>query len=88
MRVYFLSPSNILSEYYFTIATGAFRGGPSCTECLTASGFVAVPGSQVFYAMEDADGIVRVGFASAGAPAGTLSEAILIPGNRWQVSQL
>lgn len=55
---------------------------------MTASGFVSAYGSQVLYVMEDSNGVVRVGFASAGASPGTLSEAMLIPGSGWQVSQL
>ncbi|KAJ7879815.1 hypothetical protein B0H13DRAFT_1541125, partial [Mycena leptocephala] len=50
IRIYFLSPENVLSEYTWTQAVG-FSGGPSCTGCLTAQGIVVKNGSEVLYAM-------------------------------------
>ncbi|KAJ7892000.1 hypothetical protein B0H13DRAFT_1538956, partial [Mycena leptocephala] len=50
MHVFFVSPSNILSEYIWSNAAGAFRGGPSCSDCITVNQFVVQPGSKVLYA--------------------------------------
>ncbi|KAJ7876904.1 hypothetical protein B0H14DRAFT_3859080 [Mycena olivaceomarginata] len=74
IRIYFLSPENVLSEYIWT-PSGGFTGGPSCTRCLTAQGIVVQNGSQVLYAMANtAFNQFRVGFVSAGQPT-TISEA-------------
>ncbi|KAJ7892413.1 hypothetical protein B0H13DRAFT_1625594, partial [Mycena leptocephala] len=88
IHFFFVSPTNILSEY---IWADAWRGGPSCTDCITRSGFVVQPGNKVLYAVaNDAAGspaTLRVGFVSAGAP-GTISEADFSPTKGWQVAQL
>jgi len=89
LRLYFLSPTNVLSEYIYpaTIAqnTGGFMGGPSCTACLTAQGLVATSNTQVLYAMANtAFNQFRVGFVSAGQPS-TVSEAANL-GSGWQVA--
>jgi hypothetical protein len=85
-----VSPTNILSEYIWTNAIG-WHGGPSCTNCITRSGFVVQPGNKVLYAIaNDAAGslaTLRVGFVSAGAPT-TISEADFSPTKGWQVAQL
>ncbi|KAJ7728387.1 hypothetical protein B0H16DRAFT_1330984 [Mycena metata] len=88
VRLYFLSPDYILSEYIWptTIATSriGFMGGPSCTACLTAQGIVA-SSSEVLYAMANAAfNQFRVGFISPGEPT-TLSEAENL-GSGWQVA--
>ncbi|KAJ7896831.1 hypothetical protein B0H13DRAFT_1884895 [Mycena leptocephala] len=72
-RLYFLSRSNVLSEYIYpaTIAqnTGGFMGGASCTACLTMQGIVTSSTSPVLYAMANpAFNQFRVGFVSAGQP--------------------
>ncbi|KAJ7508258.1 hypothetical protein B0H11DRAFT_21334 [Mycena galericulata] len=87
VRLYFLSPDYILSEYIWptTIATNTngFMGGPSCTTCLTTQGIVA-SSSEVLYAMTNtAFNQFRVGFISTGEPT-TLSEAENL-GAGWQV---
>ena len=85
IHVYFLSPANVLSEY---IWNAGWQGGPSCTQCLTASNFVAAAGSQILYAMGNPDTAeLRVGFVSAGAPT-TLTEAVHDVGGEWQLGQL
>ncbi|KAJ7811337.1 hypothetical protein B0H14DRAFT_3479789 [Mycena olivaceomarginata] len=90
-HVFFVSPKNILSEYIWTTSSGINHGGPNCTTCITASGFVVQPGSKVLYVMaNDAVGspaTLRVGFVSAGAP-GTISEADFSPAKGWQLAQL
>ncbi|KAF9061820.1 hypothetical protein BDP27DRAFT_1369361 [Rhodocollybia butyracea] len=83
LRVFFFSPDNILSEYFFN-GTG-FEGGPTCTTCITAEGFVGVAGSQMLYALANTV-TLRVGFVSAGSP-GTISEAVN-SGNGWSVASL
>ncbi|KAE9404320.1 hypothetical protein BT96DRAFT_916886 [Gymnopus androsaceus JB14] len=86
IHVFFLSPANVLSEYYWTNARG-FRGGPSCSECLTAQGFVA-SSTKLLYAMGDpVTAAIRLGFVSAGAPNG-LSEAEFTAATGWTVGQL
>ncbi|KAJ7723063.1 hypothetical protein B0H16DRAFT_1599410 [Mycena metata] len=82
IRIYFLSPANVLSEY--TWAPGGFSGGPSCTTCLTAQGIV-VESSKVLYALANTQfNQFRVGFVSAGQPA-TISEAENLAGS-WGVA--
>ncbi|KAJ6622041.1 hypothetical protein B0H10DRAFT_2214651 [Mycena sp. CBHHK59/15] len=80
VRLYFLSPSYVLSEYIWpttiSVNTNGFMGGPSCTTCLTTQGIVvsSSTGSKVLYAMANpAFNQFRVGFVSAGQPT-TLSE--------------
>ncbi|KAJ7059613.1 hypothetical protein C8F01DRAFT_989280, partial [Mycena amicta] len=92
IRVYFFSPQNILSEYIYDAANGAtWRGGPSCTDCLTTKQIVMWPSSQVLYALTDGvtgpttNTRVRVGFVSA---PNTLSEMIWTPLAGWQSAQL
>jgi hypothetical protein len=89
VRLYFLSRSNVLSEYIYpaTIAqnTGGFMGGASCTACLTMQGIVTSSTSPVLYAMANpAFNQFRVGFVSAGQPT-TVSEAENL-GAGWQVA--
>ncbi|KAJ7840848.1 hypothetical protein B0H14DRAFT_2784215 [Mycena olivaceomarginata] len=62
IRVYFLSPEHVLSEYIWAPATG-FIGGPSCIKCLTTQGIKVQNGSNVLYAMANtAFNQFRVGF--------------------------
>ncbi|KAJ7769978.1 hypothetical protein B0H16DRAFT_1715613 [Mycena metata] len=90
IHLFFVSPANILSEYIFDTATG-WRGGASCTDCITVNAYAVEPGNRVLYAMgNSASGspaILRVGFVSAGAPT-TLSEADYDPVNGWRLAQL
>ncbi|KAJ7769971.1 hypothetical protein B0H16DRAFT_1715607 [Mycena metata] len=90
VHIFFVSPANILSEYIFDTATG-WRGGASCTDCITVNAYAVEPGNRVLYAMgNSASGspaILRVGFVSAGAPT-TLSEADYDPVNGWRLAQL
>ncbi|KAJ7107495.1 hypothetical protein C8R44DRAFT_885490 [Mycena epipterygia] len=91
IHLFFVSPSNVLSEYIWTTSSSNWHGGPSCTTCITTIGFVVQPGSKVLYVMaNDAVGspaTLRVGFVSAGAP-GTFSEADFSPAKGWQLAQL
>ncbi|KAE9391585.1 hypothetical protein BT96DRAFT_1024021 [Gymnopus androsaceus JB14] len=84
IHVFFYSPENVLSEFYFTAGVG-LQGGPTCTTCVTNEGFLGAPDSQMLYALET-DEEVRVGFVSAGAPD-TVSEAAN-SGNGWTVASL
>ncbi|KAJ7196388.1 hypothetical protein GGX14DRAFT_574960 [Mycena pura] len=90
VHVFFVSPSNILSEYIFSEATG-WRGGPSCTDCIDVQGFVVQSGNRVLYAMANEEAgslaLLRVGFVSAGAPD-TLSEADFDAQNGWRLAQM
>ncbi|KAJ7132606.1 hypothetical protein C8R44DRAFT_871532 [Mycena epipterygia] len=83
-HVFFFSPELIVSEYIWTGTE--WIGGPSCTQCLTAQGFVAAS-AQYLYAAENlsagAPSTLRVGFSSAGAP-GSLTEANKV-GGVWQL---
>ncbi|KAJ7649221.1 hypothetical protein B0H17DRAFT_1022493 [Mycena rosella] len=82
IRIYFLSPANVLSEYIW--APGGFSGGPSCTRCLTAQGIVVQSG-KVLYAMANTEfNQFRVGFVNAGQPT-TISEAENLGGS-WGVA--
>lgn len=45
IRVFFVSPSYILSEYAWTGTT--WEGWPKCTGCITANQFTVEPGSTV-----------------------------------------
>ncbi|KAJ7897725.1 hypothetical protein B0H14DRAFT_2676651 [Mycena olivaceomarginata] len=84
VRVYFLSPEHVLSEYIWAPATG-FIGGPSCIKCLTTQGINVQNGSNVLYAMANtAFTQFRVGFVSAGQPT-TVSEAENLGGG-WGVA--
>jgi hypothetical protein len=76
LRGFFVSPSNILSEY---AGTGTiWEGWPKCSGCITVNQFAFEPGSTVLYALADSTPgsphPLRVGFVSAGQP-GTLTEA-------------
>lgn len=82
--MFFVSPENILSEYYFTEGIG-LQGGTSCTTCVTSEGFLVTANSQMLYAIETSTK-VRVGFVSAGSP-NTVSEAVS-SGNGWSVASL
>ncbi|KAJ7077618.1 hypothetical protein C8R44DRAFT_628414 [Mycena epipterygia] len=89
VRLYFLSPEHVLSEYIWPTTIpqnrNGFMGGPSCTTCLTTQGIVASSSSDVLYAMANpAFNQFRVGFTSAGQPT-TLSEAENF-GAGWQVN--
>ncbi|KAJ7908911.1 hypothetical protein B0H13DRAFT_2015800 [Mycena leptocephala] len=90
VHVFFISPSNVLSEYIFRPSTG-WRGGSSCTECIDTSGFIVQPGNRVLYAMGNTEAgslaLLRVGFVSAGAPDG-LTEADYDLTNGWRLAQM
>ncbi|KIK61059.1 hypothetical protein GYMLUDRAFT_73490 [Collybiopsis luxurians FD-317 M1] len=89
IHVFFFSPENILSEYYYFTKTEVWNGGPTCTDCLTTKGFVGLAGNQMLYAMASSattPPTLRVGFASAGAP-NTISEAVNT-GNGWSLASL
>ncbi|KAJ6551458.1 hypothetical protein B0H19DRAFT_1073158 [Mycena capillaripes] len=91
VHLYFISPSNILSEYIFTAASG-WRGRPTCMECIDVNQFAVQSGNRVLYAMvnENATGSttkLRVGFVSAGSPTG-LTEAVFDAVNGWQLGTL
>ncbi|KAJ7248733.1 hypothetical protein C8J57DRAFT_1139668, partial [Mycena rebaudengoi] len=49
IRVFFVSPSYILSEYAYTGTT--WEGWPKCSGCITANQFAVEPGSMVLYAL-------------------------------------
>ncbi|KAJ7266218.1 hypothetical protein C8J57DRAFT_1718157 [Mycena rebaudengoi] len=92
LHVFFVSPSNILSEYIWSNASGAWRGGPSCSDCITVNQFVVLPGSKVLYAMGNSaagsgGALLRVGFVSAGV-ASTLTEIDFVAGRGWQVAAI
>ncbi|KAJ7072934.1 hypothetical protein C8F01DRAFT_1105751 [Mycena amicta] len=83
IHVYFFSPAKILSEY---IWQNGWNGGPSCTSCITTSGFGA-SSTALLYAMGNSAGQIRVGFVSAGVP-GSIVEAGFKPGGIWSLSSL
>lgn len=88
IRVFFVSPSYILSEYAWTGTT--WVGWPACGGCITGNQFIVEPGSTVLYALPNAEGTptpLRVGFVSAGQP-GTLTEADYTVGKGWQLAPL
>ncbi|KAJ7060368.1 hypothetical protein C8F01DRAFT_1058479 [Mycena amicta] len=89
VHLYFFSPNNILSEYIFS--SSVWRGGPTCTDCLTRQGFVNQAGSKVLYAMLDTTvgslARLRVGFVSAGSPLG-LTEADWDATNGWRLATM
>ncbi|KAJ7722720.1 hypothetical protein B0H16DRAFT_1600015 [Mycena metata] len=86
IRVFFVSPNYILSEYAWTGT--AWEGWPQCSGCITANQFAVEPGSSVLYALagSTADVFLRVGFVSAGQP-GTLTEAEFT-GGKWELLSL
>ncbi|KAF8205948.1 hypothetical protein K438DRAFT_1963733 [Mycena galopus ATCC 62051] len=92
IRLYFVSPFNILSEYIFDIGTG-WHGGPSCVDCITVEDFVVNPGNHVLYAMwntvptPENPITIWVGFTSAGAPDG-LTEAEWDNMHTWRLAEL
>ncbi|KAJ6532646.1 hypothetical protein B0H19DRAFT_1272893 [Mycena capillaripes] len=92
IRLYFVSPSNILSEYIFDLATG-WRGGPTCTDCITTENFVVNPGNRVLYAMWNTaptaqnPTTLRVGYIGAGSPDG-LTEADWDSVHGWRLAVL
>ncbi|KAF9061827.1 hypothetical protein BDP27DRAFT_1428588 [Rhodocollybia butyracea] len=45
LHIFFFSPDNILSEYFFN--GSSFEGGPTCATCITNEGFVGAEGSQM-----------------------------------------
>ncbi|KAJ7042318.1 hypothetical protein C8F04DRAFT_98416 [Mycena alexandri] len=85
VHVFFFSPTLVVSEYIWTSGIG-WTGGPSCTACLTTSGFTAAS-AQFLYAAENlaanAPSTLRVGFNGAEAP-GSLSELNKV-GGVWQL---
>ncbi|KAJ6553239.1 hypothetical protein B0H19DRAFT_1263643 [Mycena capillaripes] len=91
VHLFFVSPAHILSEYIWSLSLNAWRGGPSCSDCIRAQGFGVQPGSQVLYAtVNNATGspaLLRVAFVSSDPPD-TLSEAAFTPALGWQVGQL
>ncbi|KAJ6567592.1 hypothetical protein DFH09DRAFT_441726 [Mycena vulgaris] len=93
LHVFFVSPSNILSEYIWLEATGSWHGGASggCTTCVDVNRFTVQSGSKVLYAMGNSVGgapaTLRVGFVSAGIP-GTLAEVDFTAAKGWQLAQL
>ncbi|KAJ6492985.1 hypothetical protein C8R45DRAFT_988547 [Mycena sanguinolenta] len=86
IHVYFFSPAMVLSEYVWVNTQGAWNGGPTCTICVTSSGFSAAS-IETLYAMVNSAGQIRVGFVSAGVP-GTLVEAGVQTGGNWGVTSL
>ncbi|KAJ6569109.1 hypothetical protein B0H19DRAFT_1065884 [Mycena capillaripes] len=91
LHVFFVSPGHILSEWIWSSALGLWQSGPTCSNCITASGFVVQPGSQILYAIANtaagSPALLRVAFISGGAPD-TLSEASFTAANGWQLGQL
>ncbi|KAJ3994902.1 hypothetical protein F5050DRAFT_1574664 [Lentinula boryana] len=87
IHVFFFSPDNILSEYYWK-GDGP-QGGPDCSDCVTGSGFVGVEGSQLLYALASSatsPPTLRVGFISTGSP-NTITEAVKTTGG-WSLASL
>jgi hypothetical protein len=86
MRLYFFSPTDILSEFIWT--NGRWAGGPGCTICIDTYEFAVQPGSRVLYALQnEAAGSaaeLRVGFMST---ASVLSEANYKDG-QWSTAPL
>ncbi|KAJ7061333.1 hypothetical protein C8F01DRAFT_1231209 [Mycena amicta] len=91
IRLYFVSPLNILSEYIYDAVGATWRGGPSCADCIDRQHVDIWPGSQVLYALTDGvtttNARVRVGFITTELPD-TLSEMIWTPLAGWQFAQL
>ncbi|KAJ7235339.1 hypothetical protein C8J57DRAFT_1530769 [Mycena rebaudengoi] len=85
IHVYFFSPAKVLSEYVWVSFQG-WNGGPSCTICVTRSGFAAAS-TGLLYAIVNSAGQIKVGFVSAGVP-GTIVEAGIKPGGSWALSSL
>ncbi|KAJ3730943.1 hypothetical protein DFJ43DRAFT_1189649 [Lentinula guzmanii] len=87
IHVFFFSPDNILSEYYWK--GDGHQGGPDCSDCVTGSGYVGVEGSQMLYALASSatsPPTLRVGFISAGSP-NTITEAVKTTGG-WSLASL
>ncbi|KAF7352254.1 hypothetical protein MVEN_01189100 [Mycena venus] len=90
IHVYFFSPSNILSEYIYSDAAAAWRGGASCSDCIDRLNIAVQPGSRMLYAMGStalSNGRLRVGFVSAETP-GTVTEADYANGAGWRFTPL
>ncbi|KAJ7021505.1 hypothetical protein C8F04DRAFT_972720, partial [Mycena alexandri] len=91
LHVFFVSPAHVLSEWIWSAAAVAWRGGPTCSDCITVNGFVVQPGSQVLYATANnapsSPALLRVAFVSSGAP-NTLSEVDFTTAHGWQLAQL
>ncbi|KAJ6568606.1 hypothetical protein B0H19DRAFT_1065425 [Mycena capillaripes] len=93
LHVFFVSPAHVLSEWIYSgsATAGAWRGGPSCSDCITVNGYIVQPGSQVLYATANnspsSPALLRVAFVSSGAP-NTLSEASFTTARGWQLAQL
>ncbi|KAJ7651377.1 hypothetical protein FB45DRAFT_1051119 [Roridomyces roridus] len=100
IRLFFLSPQNVVSEYLYQPNHGGWRGGATCldiepADCLTNLNFVAAPGSSVLYAAYNPSQArpgapptawIRVGFVSAGNPLG-LTEAVFDI-NGWRLETM
>ncbi|KAJ6560621.1 hypothetical protein DFH09DRAFT_1316642 [Mycena vulgaris] len=91
LHVFFVSPTHILSEWIWEAALNAWRGGPTCSDCITVNGFTVQLGSQVLFATANnspsSPALLRVAFVSSGAP-NTLSEASFTTARGWQLAQL
>ncbi|KAJ7198204.1 hypothetical protein C8J57DRAFT_1105276, partial [Mycena rebaudengoi] len=91
VHLFFVSPAHVLSEWIWEAQKGAWRGGPTCSDCITVNGFTVQPGSQVLFATANnspwSPALLRVAFVSAGAP-NTLSEASFTTERGWQLAQL
>ncbi|ESK92285.1 hypothetical protein Moror_4683 [Moniliophthora roreri MCA 2997] len=83
-HLYFVSPTNTLSEYIFQTSTisatnpSGIRGGTSCSDCITSELFnvVSTKNKALWAMMQNDNGVrkIRVWFVSAGQP-NTLTEA-------------
>ncbi|KAJ6461159.1 hypothetical protein C8R47DRAFT_1159883, partial [Mycena vitilis] len=91
LHLFFVSPAHILSEWIWNAQAAAWRGGPTCSDCITVNGFVVQTGSQVLYASANnapgSPALLRVTFVSSGAP-NTLSEVAFTTARGWQLGQL
>ncbi|KIK57500.1 hypothetical protein GYMLUDRAFT_46077 [Collybiopsis luxurians FD-317 M1] len=90
IHLFFISPTNILSEYIWTASTNSWQGGVSCGPCLTGDQFVTSSTSSMLYALVNTDSsgspTWRVGFVSAGV-SNTISE-VVNSGSGWTLAPL
>ncbi|KAF5383961.1 hypothetical protein D9757_007358 [Collybiopsis confluens] len=89
IHVFFVSPTNILSEYIWTASTNTWQGGPSCTACLTSDGYIVSTSSNMLYALATTTSTCttwRVGFVSAGV-SNTITE-VVNTGSGWILAPL
>ncbi|KAJ7242253.1 hypothetical protein C8J57DRAFT_1244130 [Mycena rebaudengoi] len=90
IHVFFVSPTNILSSYVWSMSAG-WLGGSGCALCITNSAFGVQAGSKLLYAMANgaagSPALLRVGFVSAGATL-TLSEATFTAAAGWRLTQI